>query len=133
MERVRAWSAADRAALEAHWRAPGPPSVVVTHFPPLRTGTSAARYLRRGPDCPLNRYFAWEDAALLPALGAPAAPVPLWVSGHTHHAYDFVRGDTRFLANPAGYRGEGVNTKALTADWKAPGCEEAFAEPIVKC
>ena len=29
-----------------------------------------------------------------------------WVSGHTHHAYDFMIGDTRVMCNPRGYPNE---------------------------
>ena len=31
--------------------------------------------------------------------------IKLWTHGHTHHAFDYVIGETRVVCNPRGYEG----------------------------
>ena len=70
--------------------------VVVTHWPPTRD----ARHPRYADDS-LNPYYVNDKAGLVRAVGAK-----LWVSGHTHEAYDYKVGETRCVGNPAGYPDE---------------------------
>lgn len=72
--------------------------VVVTHFPPIRKNTSAPEYA----ESPHMTYFAND----LKEMGLDAKNVDIWVSGHTHHSYDFQLNGTRFVANQIGYPGE---------------------------
>ena len=70
--------------------------VVVTHWPPTRS----AMHPKFEGDA-LNPYFYNNHEALVREVGAK-----LWVSGHTHEAYDYTVGGTRCLGNPSGYPGE---------------------------
>lgn len=48
----------------------------------------------------LNRYFANDMGDWIKEL----TDVPFWFFGHTHSSVDIKLGDTRVIANPAGYR-----------------------------
>ena len=78
------------ALLAAH---AGGVDVVVTHWPPTRE----AMHPKFEGDC-LNPYFYNDQDALVREVGAR-----LWVSGHTHEAYDYQIGCTRCIGNPSGY------------------------------
>ncbi len=98
---AEAWTAArhvnhhhaqtDRLAAEA-----GRVDVVVTHWPP----TKEAMHPRFEGDA-LNAYFYNDQPDLVRAIGAK-----LWISGHTHDAFDYQIGATRVLGNPTGYFAE---------------------------
>ena len=85
---------ADRAWLLAKLEQPfAGETVVVTHHGPA-AGSVAPR---------------WADNWLSPAFSSDLPDkffrVPkLWVHGHTHDSRDYVRGDTRVVCNPRGYR-----------------------------
>ena len=72
--------------------------VVVTHWPP----TMQAIHPRYAGDS-FNPYFVNADEELVREIGAR-----LWVSGHTHEAYDYQVGATRCVGNPAGYPHEKI-------------------------
>jgi len=72
------------------------PKILVTHFPPLRNGTSHPKYF------PPNPYFA----NTLEDLDFNLKNVKAWLSGHTHFSYDFEKDGIRFLSNQFGYPGE---------------------------
>ena len=74
----------------------GKVDVIITHWPP----TKAAMHPKFKGD-KLNPYFYNDREDLVRAVGAR-----LWVSGHTHEAYDYCVGSTRCIGNPAGYLGE---------------------------
>lgn len=78
------------------------PCIVVTHFPPLRKGTSASIYA----DSPHSKYFTNE----LTEMEIDTTYVNLWISGHTHYSYDFRRDGTQYVSNQIGYPGELKNT-----------------------
>ena len=67
--------------------------VVVTHWPPSRDATHP-----KFEGDSLNPYFYNNHADLVREVGAK-----LWVSGHTHEAYDYQVGGTRCIGNPSGY------------------------------
>ena len=68
------------------------PSVVVTHFLPLRQSIHP-KY--EGDE--FNPAFASDLAHLV------APPVNLWIHGHTHESFDYVVNGTRVVCNPRGY------------------------------
>ena len=74
----------------------GKVEVIITHWPP----TKGAIHPKFEGD-KLNPYFYNDREDLVQAIGAR-----LWVSGHTHEAYDYDVGSTRCVGNPAGYLGE---------------------------
>lgn len=87
-------------------------TIVITHFPPHRSGTSAPVYL--ATDRFINNYFAWPDGTL---SQFNLKNVPAWISGHTHWSYDFEQDSVRLIGNQLGYRSElgktGVNESGL--------------------
>jgi len=81
--------------------------IVITHFPPIRSGTSNPKYLTGlNQSRIINKYFAWDD--MVETESIPTDQISLWISGHTHWSYDFVDNNhgIRYLANQAGYRSE---------------------------
>ena len=74
----------------------GQVDVVVTHWPP----TKAAIHPKFEADW-LNPYFVNDLDYLVRAVGAQ-----LWISGHTHEAYEYQVGATRCIGNPCGSPGE---------------------------
>ena len=80
--------------------------VVITHWPP----TKEAIHPKFDGD-PLNPYFINDREGLVRALGAK-----LWISGHTHEAYDYRIGVTRCIGNPAGYYAEHRQSKLFRPD-----------------
>lgn len=87
-------------------------TIVVTHFPPVRTGTSHPKYLAEKRMT--NLYFAWPDNTL---NKFQLNNVIAWVSGHTHWSYDFEKNGIRLIGNQLGYKSEvgqtGINEDGL--------------------
>ncbi len=88
-------------------------TIVVTHFPPMRTGTSAPKYLDKNSIS--NLYFTWPNDTL---SNFNLTNVLVWVSGHTHWSYDFTPLDgIRLISNQLGYKSEigetGINEDGL--------------------
>ena len=77
-------------------RQAGQVDVVITHWPP----TKEAIHPKFDGD-ELNPYFINDREDLVRAIGAK-----LWISGHTHEAYDYRIGAMRCIGNPTGYSGE---------------------------
>ena len=75
-----------------------PADVIVTHWAPC-LGSVHPRY--RGDMA--NPYFVNDRIDLVQSLKPK-----LWVHGHGHDAFDYTEGDTRIVANPAGYYGENM-------------------------
>jgi predicted phosphohydrolase len=77
-------------------------TIVMTHFPPVQNQTSHPRFVHQPQEN--TDYFAWNAST----LGEVAwHNVIGWISGHTHHSYDFIdKGGVRFLSNQMGYRNE---------------------------
>ena len=72
--------------------------VVVTHFPVTREGTSHPKYAEQSEA--QKRYFANDWLKLLPEEYVRDV---IFVSGHTHYSFDFVRKSARFVSNQWGY------------------------------
>jgi len=87
-------------------------TIVMTHFPPLQTGTSNPVYDNQSQV--LKDYFAWNN--ILKDLNLNN--VPLWLSGHTHWSYDIIynnenSNNTRLLSNQLGYSQEVGRTNII--------------------
>lgn len=80
-------------------------TIVMTHFPPHRSGTSHPKYLTEKRIS--NLYFAWPDNTL---LNFKLDKVLTWISGHTHWSYDFVENGVRLIGNQLGYKSESGDT-----------------------
>jgi predicted phosphohydrolase len=76
-------------------------TIVMTHFPPLRSETSHPKYLQEKKL--INNYFAWPDSTL---DKLNLKNIIAWISGHTHWTYDFKKNGTRFISNQIGYKNE---------------------------
>ena len=98
--------------LKEHLHNTTKPTIVMTHFPPIRTGTADPIYLAQ-PRM-INQYFAWPDETI---NDFNLTKVPLWISGHTHWSYDISKNGSRFIGNQLGYKSEigrtGVNEDGL--------------------
>ena len=90
----------------------GQVDVVITHWPPTR---EAIHPIFDGDK--LNPYFINDREDLVRAVGAK-----LWISGHTHEAYDYQIGATRCIGNPTGYSGEHRQSRLFRPD-KVVGVE----------
>ena len=84
----------------------GAVDVVVTHWPP----TKEAIHPKFDGDS-LNPYFINDQEDLVREIGAK-----LWISGHTHEAYDYQIGATRCIGNPTGYSGEVRESRLFRPD-----------------
>jgi len=74
-------------------------TIVVTHFPPIRSRTSSPEYLSQ--ERLLNSYFAWPDNTL---EKFNLNNVLCWISGHTHWSYNFKKNKIRLIGNQLGYK-----------------------------
>lgn len=87
-------------------------TIVVTHFPPTRKGTSHPKYLSEKSNS--NLYFSWPDNTL---NNFRLNNVLAWISGHTHWSYDFEQNGIRLISNQLGYKSEigqtGINEDGL--------------------
>jgi predicted phosphohydrolase len=75
-------------------------SIILTHFPPIRNGSSNSIYSSQ-PEY-LANYFSWND--IYSKLNM--TNVVGWISGHTHWSYDINIGGMRFISNQIGYKNE---------------------------
>jgi Icc-related predicted phosphoesterase len=80
--------------------------VIVTHFPPINTGTSNPCY--KGDL--LNDYFAWRN--MVKEEHIPSEKIKVWCSGHTHWSYDMTIDGIRYISNQIGYEDEGTLSNA---------------------
>ena len=87
-------------------------TIVMTHFPPLRSKTSHPKYLIERNT--IKFYFSWSDNTL---DNFNLNNVSAFISGHTHWSYDFNDKNTRFISNQLGYKSElgstGLNEDGL--------------------
>lgn len=74
------------------------PTLILTHHAPLRKGTSNPKY--EDPPRLTNHGFSTDLAWMMNPC------VRGWGFGHTHHACDFMHGNTRVVTNARGYFGE---------------------------
>lgn len=75
-------------------------NIIMTHFPPIREGSSNPKYLTQ-PEYVAN-YFSWNNIY----KQLDISNVIGWISGHTHWSYDINMNGTRFVSNQMGYKNE---------------------------
>lgn len=87
-------------------------TIIMTHFPPHRIGTSNPKYLEQKKTT--NLYFSWPNDTL---EKFNLENVLVWISGHTHWSYDFYENNVRLISNQLGYKNEigktGLNENGL--------------------
>lgn len=76
--------------------------IVITHFPPLREGTSSPIF----NNSPLQSYFSWNN--LIEEENISCEKLKIWISGHTHWSYDITKNGVRYFSNQVGYPQEGI-------------------------
>ena len=76
-------------------------TIIMTHFPPIRTGTAYTSYTNQNKIS--NLYFTWPDDTL---SKFKLSNILCWISGHTHFSYDIVKNDVRLISNQLGYKSE---------------------------
>lgn len=80
-------------------------SIILTHFPPIRNGSSNPIYSSQ--PAYLANYFSWNN--IYSKLNM--SNVVGWISGHTHWSYDINIGGMRFVSNQIGYKNECLKGK----------------------
>ena len=76
-------------------------TMIITHFPPTRNGTSDPKYSITNPL--IQSYFSWPNDTL---SKLNLKNVLTWISGHTHWSYDFQQDGIRLISNQLGYKSE---------------------------
>lgn len=76
-----------------------PTDIVITHHAPS-LGSLDPQWAGH----PANRFFITPEFSEIIDQKKPA----YWIHGHVHTPFDYVQGETRVIANPMGYPGEGV-------------------------
>jgi len=79
---------------------PNTKSIILTHFPPIRNGSSNPKYSSQ-PEY-LANYFSWNNIYSKLSM----SNVVGWISGHTHWCYDINISNVRFISNQMGYKNE---------------------------
>jgi predicted MPP superfamily phosphohydrolase len=85
-------------------------TIILTHFPPIKLGTSDPKYLTENSDF-INQYFSWNN--LIEDNNIPTTLINTWISGHTHWSYNFNKYNINFIANQIGYKNEFSKTGFL--------------------
>lgn len=81
-------------------------TIIITHFPPTRTETiNPTKFIQNSK---INLYNAWPDTTL---DKFNLNNVLVWISGHTHWSYDFVKNNIRLISNQIGYKSEIENIR----------------------
>lgn len=92
--------------------------IVMTHFPPQRTGTSHPKYTEE--PYYIKEYFAHPDTTISKLISSSSSSNILsWISGHTHYSYDFINksNNVRLISNQVGYKHELIiNISGLNFD-----------------
>lgn len=79
--------------------------IVLTHFPPYRTGTSHPKF--HNEKGIVKNYFSWPNETL---SEFNTSNILAWISGHTHYSYDFkCEQSVRLISNQMGYLRECQN------------------------
>jgi hypothetical protein len=78
--------------------------LVVTHFPPIREGTSDPKYNGEL----LSNYFSWNNLMYSEEINCDK--IKMWCSGHTHWSYNFIVNDINFVSNQIGYFDECIKS-----------------------
>lgn len=93
-------------SLQNHLAKTNKKTIVITHFPPIRTGVSKPNEYQKMP--PLLAYSSWKDGTI---ENFNLKKVPLWISGHTHWSYNIEKLGTTFFSNQLGIKSEIADTR----------------------
>jgi len=77
--------------------------IVLTHYAPAMSGTSAPRHENQSAN--IRTAFATD----MSSRSCWEPPVKVWAFGHTHFCCDFMMNNVRILSNQRGY--EGIETR----------------------
>jgi predicted phosphohydrolase len=77
-------------------------TIIMTYFPPIREGTINPN-LKNDKLYNLFDYDSWKDETIndLVCLDRKKM-ISMWISGHTHYSYDFIKNDIHFVSNQLG-------------------------------
>lgn len=75
-------------------------TLVMTHFPPFRNGSSNPIYSSQPKY--LANYFSWDNVY----NKLNSSNIVGWISGHTHWSFDLTYDTIRFISNQTGYKDE---------------------------
>ena len=78
-------------------------TIIMTHFPPLRTGTLNPKYDNYECNQQLINYLSWNNET---TNNFNLSNVPIWISGHTHWSYNIKKKGCNFIGNQIGYKSE---------------------------
>lgn len=81
-------------------------TIIMTHFPPFRQGSSNPKYLSQPEH--LANYFSWNNIY----SNLNCSNIIGWISGHTHWSYDVTYDNIRFISNQTGYSDEFASGKS---------------------
>ena len=73
-------------------------SIILTHFPPIRKGSSNPKYSNQEEY--ISNYFSFENIY----LKLNHSNIVCWISGHTHYSYDIKQDKINFISNQMGYK-----------------------------
>jgi len=82
-------------------------TIVMTHFPPIRTGTSRPNAYEEIASSLLS-YSSWKDDSI---ENFTLKNVPIWISGHTHWSYSIEKRGCTFISNQLGVKSEMANMR----------------------
>lgn len=78
-------------------------TLIITHFPPIRTGSSNPKYSNQEEF--LSNYFSWNNIY----SKLKSDNISCWISGHTHWSYNINLSGIKFVSNQFGYKNELIN------------------------
>lgn len=87
--------------LKTHLEKSNKKTIVLTHFPPIREGTTNIVYKSKSEN--IKNYFSWNDET---TNNFKLEDVLIWISGHTHLSYNIYRNGCNFVSNQLGYKRE---------------------------
>jgi predicted phosphohydrolase len=93
--------------LETYLNTTDKKTIIITHFPPIQSGTIEPSTLEKNSI--LNLYSSWPDETL---DKVNLSRVLLWISGHTHWSHDFEKKGIRLISNQVGFKNELFMTTA---------------------
>lgn len=87
--------------LKTHLENTNRKTIVVTHFPPIREGTTNVIYETK-PET-IKNYYSWNNETI---NNFKLEHVLIWISGHTHLSYNIYKNGCNFISNQYGYKYE---------------------------
>ena len=78
-------------------------TIVMTHFPPIRSETFVKKHNRYPGEEVIISNSSWKDETI---SNFNVKHVPFWISGHTHFSYNIEKNGCNFISNQLGYKCE---------------------------